>query len=53
MKDFFFKPDRSCGDCIFLAVAAHGFAQGDFLAPLVVMLAGLLVHLGTTARWYD
>lgn len=53
MKDFFFKPDMSYVDCIFLSVAAHGFAQGDFAAPVIIMLVGLITHMLTTNRWYD
>lgn len=53
MKDFFFKPDMSYVDCIFLAVSAHGFAKGDFLAPVIIVMIGVAIHLATTNRWYD
>lgn len=53
MKDFFFKPDMSYVDCILFSVAAHGFASGDFAAPAVIILIGLIIHMCTTNRWYD
>jgi hypothetical protein len=49
---FFFANEFSFADTLFLGVAGHGFAQGDILAPIVITMVGLAIHL-TVGRKYN
>lgn len=49
---FLFENEFCFVDTLFLGVAAYGFAQGDILAPIVITMAGLIVHL-TVGRKYN